>query len=69
MSPRFYAYALTRLYEEVWYHVTGSYHPQDDASIWVNGVPKVLNVMENKQPEVVSDVDWGASIGPTLGSS
>ena len=60
---RFSAFAITRLSTHIWYHVTGSYHRVDGASIWVNGIPEKLNAREFAHAGAVTDVDWGAAIG------
>ena len=60
---RFDAVSSTNLSPNNWYHVTGSYHPVDGASISINGILEGTNKFQGLVSFSVSTVSWKASVG------
>ena len=62
-NSRYPAQCITNLIPDEWYLVSGSYHPTDGVSIYLNGIFENENRFEHYTNYSTSQVNWGASIG------
>ena len=62
-DQRFYAWSTTVPVVNTWYLVTGTYHPTDGNSVYVNGILEAENRFDNHGNNPVDQEDWRATIG------
>ena len=62
-DQRFYAWSTTTAVVDTWYLVTGTYHPTDGNSVYVNGILEAENRFDTPANNPVNEVDWRAHIG------
>ena len=60
---RFYAWSTTVPVVNTWYLITGTYHPTDGDSVYLNGILEAENRFDSIGYHTVSQEDWRATIG------